>query len=589
MSNTSNFDFCVQLSIDAVREIFHLAFKNESLAFPHNVGPFERDIGGLAMTVTVTILDDESRPADLAFADDRHIVFALPVDVAVLVDDAPDPALSRITLSATAKVPGRLTSWDAEDGRPVLGITFSGVTATDVTVEDLTGLPGIGPEQFAAAVHQRYDQIAHSYTAPAPGGTAHLLVYDGLRDPRLTPPAPGNPPIAVALEQHGGVEYLAVTVPVHVTVPTGIGTYVYVSFGRLRLRRPVTRTGTAISVAMATEPADPALATVVELDNAGPGREQVAAQLRRPAIAALAGFGTLTAPAFTTAAATALLESEVALYARPLRFPLWTPTSDEPGVVLTTPVGFLLPTTGTLAVLVTRRSGTEADDVAPDDFRATDAVALAVGREFVVHRATEVVQARFPGVNTDSGHELHVEAGDATLRTCHVEPASSGTHDQTRGHLWVTGTAEVHIDCWPDPDVSFSGPVFVDATPEVVDGACRLRLHPRAGEFDVGQSCCDVLLDILIPIVGWIVLAVVESLIDEIGGQLAEQTAEAETQLFEPLPTAVVGVAEVGCCLSDAVISDRGFVFPGALSIRRSGRSFQDLDHAGRLPRPDGP
>ena len=30
MSNTSNFDFCAELSIGAVKQIFHLAFKNES-------------------------------------------------------------------------------------------------------------------------------------------------------------------------------------------------------------------------------------------------------------------------------------------------------------------------------------------------------------------------------------------------------------------------------------------------------------------------------------------------------------------------------------------------------------------------------
>ncbi len=114
-------------------------------------------------------------------------------------------------------------------------------------------------------------------------------------------------------------------------------------------------------------------------------------------------------------------------------------------------------------------------------------------------------------------------------------------------------------------------------------------LQPRAGEFDVSQSCCDVLLDILIPVVGWIVLAVVESLIDEIGGELAEQTAEAETHLVAPLPKVVIGIAQIECCLDDIVISDEGFVLPGNLSIRREGRSFDDLQDAGCTPRPDQP
>ncbi len=591
MSNTSNFTFCVELSIAAVREIFHLAFKNESQCFPHNVGPFPRDLGGgLAATVTVAVLDDETRPADLEFLDDKHILFSLPADITVEIPSAPDPALSRITMSATAKVPGRLESWDDTGGEPVLGVVFDDVTAAKVTVEDLSGLPSIGAGQIANAIHSRYGALPHRYTALVPAGTAELLLYDGTRDPTLSPPAPGNPPITAVLQTSGGAEYVKVEVPIHVDVPSGFGTYHYISFGRIRFWRLVTRTDTTITINMAAEPAPAALKTVVELDDPGPGQAQVTAQLRPLAVSAVNGFGLLSAPAYSPAAATQQIASEIAAYVQPLSFGLWTPRSTEPGVVLTTPVGFLLPATGTLAVLITRSSGTAADDVPPDDFRGSRDVALAVSRQFVIERSDAVIAARFPGVNTSDGHLLQVEAGEATLYTCHAEPEDSGDHGHSPGHLWLTGTAEVHIDCWPDPDVSFSGPVFVDATRvDDPDGSCRLVLQPRAGEFDVGQSCCDVLLDILIPVVGWIVLAVVESLIDEIGGQLAQQTAEAETQLLDPLPKVVIGIAQIECCLDGIAISDQGFVLPGDLSIRRDGRSFDDLHDPGCSPRPDRP
>lgn len=588
MSNTANFDFCVQTSVDVTREIFHLAFKNEDL-FPHNIGPFDRSLGGLAARVSVVVLDDESRPADLSFEDDKHIRFRLPNDITVEIADAPDPALSRVTLSSTASFPGRLDSWDDDAGEPVLGITFVDVTAADVTVESLTGLPVIGSQQLENAVHARYPQVPHRYTTPANGGTAELLLYDGTRDAALVPPHPTARAITAALEVNGADEYLKVVAPIHVDVPTGFG-FDYESFGTVTFWRRVTRTDTTITVDMSVEPAPAALATVVELDVDNPARGPVIAALRPRVILAVNAFGVLSAPAYSAGAADETIRSEVAAYLRPLRFGLFTPRSSEPGVVLSSPVGFLLVGSGTLAVLMTRRHGGPADDVAPDDFRGARDVALAVGREFVVEKCEAIIQERFPGVNGGGGFLFQRDEGEATLKTVHAVPEDDGGHGKNPGHLWVTGEAEVHIDCWPDPDVTFSGPVFVDATPHPDDpDGCWLELQPRAGEFDVGESCCDVLVDILIPVVGWIMLAVVESLIDEVGGQIAEETADSTTQLLQPLPKVVIGIAEVECCLETILISDQGFVFPGSMSVRRDGRSFEDLHDAGSAPKPDNP
>jgi hypothetical protein len=588
VSNTSNFDFCVETSIGVAREIFHLAFKNEEL-FPHNIGPFARDLGGLDAEIKVVVLDDESRPADLTFEDEKHMRFKVPNDITVEIPEAPDPALSRITMASTASFLGRLDTWDDDDGAPVLGIAFDDLEADDVGVEDLTGLPVIGAEQLNNAIHAKYPSIPHRYTAPAPAGTAELLLYDGSLDSTLVPPHPTAARIVGTLETTSGDEYLKVVAPIHVSVPA-TSSYTYTSFGTITFFRRVTRTETTITVDMATEPSGASLATTVALDNAGPGRDMVIAQLTPKAKAAVNAFGVLSAPAYSSNAAIETIKAEIATYLKPLKFGLFTPRSNEPGVALESPVGFLLVGSDTLAILITRRHGNEDDDVAPDDFRGSNEVALAVGRDFVVEKCDKVVKDRFPGVNGGGGYEFHRPQGDATLSTVHVVPENSGDHDESPGHLWVSGEAEVHIDCWPDPDVTFDGPVFIDATahPDDPEG-CWLELQPRAGEFDVGESCCDVLLDILIPVVGWIVLAVVEGLIDEIGGQIAEETADASTQLLQPLPKVVIGIAEVECCLEDITVSSQGFVFPGAMSVRREGRSFEDLHDAGSSPRPDGP
>ena len=587
MSTTSNFDYCVQTSIAVTREIFHLAFKNEAL-FPHNVGPFDRPLGSLSARISVVVLDDETRPADLTFEDDKHIRFRVPNDITVEIAEAPDRALSRITLSSTATFLGRLDTWPDAAGAPVLGVAFSDIDAGGVTVENLTGLPVIGAAQLTNAIHARYPAIPHRYTAPTPYGTAVLLLYDGTRDATLIPPHPTSAAITATLVMSGGDEYLTVTAPLHVDVPTPIGHYV--SFGTATFSRKVTRTDTTITVDMSTEPSAPALATVVALDTNHPARDTVISLLTPKVVSAVAAFGVLTAPAYSQAAAESTIRAEIAAYLKPLRFGLFTPRSNEPGVILTDPVGFLLVATETLAILMTRRHGGPADDVPPDDFRASKDVALAVGRDCVIAKSDDIVQHAFPGVNGGGGYLFDRPQGKATLKTVHVAPEDDGAHGENPGHLWVTGDAEVHIDCWPDPDVSFSGPVFIDATEHPDDPAgCWLELQPRAGKFDVDESCCDVLIDILIPVVGWIMLAVVESLIDEIGGQIADETAGAETQLLSPLPKVVIGIAEVECCLETIVVSDQGFVFPGSMSVRREGRSFQDLHDAGSSPRPDSP
>ncbi|HET9051827.1 MAG TPA: hypothetical protein VFO60_08990 [Candidatus Dormibacteraeota bacterium] len=581
MSLTSNFDYCIELSLDVTKTIFHLAFKNEKL-FPHNIGPLQRTFAGHAATVYVTALDDMDRPADLSFQDDKHILFSIPFDVSVSIPDAPDPALAKLTISATAQIPGRLDSW-TESGSDVLGITFADVTPDSVTITNLTGLPAIDPAEIARSIHAKYDTLQHTYTL----GADVLNLYDGTRDTGLSPPDPGNPPITCAVETPGGgtQEYLKVDAPIWVDVPQALN---FTSFGHLDFHRPLTQTDTTITVDMTSEPAQAGLATAVVFDQTGSIADLVAANLKPLAVQAISGFGVITEPAFSTAAATQLLQQEVAAYVQPLRYDVYTPQSGDPTVTLSTPVGFLLAGPGVLAILMNRRSGTAADDSPPDDFLGAAQLALAVGRDKVIERSDDVIAKRFPGVN-NGGAEIHTSSGDATLHTCHATPEDDGDHGEHPGHLWVSGDATVHIPCWPDPDVSFEGPVFVDASEVDTDKGCTLKLQPRAGHFDVDESCCSVLLDLLIPVVGWVMLIVVEVMINDVGGQLASSVAAGEGQAVQPFPPVVFSIAEVTACLTGLTISHGGFVFPGKVDIRRLGTSFQDRQSQGGLPGPDNP
>jgi hypothetical protein len=218
-------------------------------------------------------------------------------------------------------------------------------------------------------------------------------------------------------------------------------------------------------------------------------------------------------------------------------------------------------------------------------------MALAVGRAKVDEVVGEAVVAEFPALSKDNGcysgsQPLETDEGDATLQKVCIAPSDPDTHDESEGHLWVTGEAEVHIDCWPDPDVSFSGPIFLRAERIEEDGQCGLEVQAVAGDFDVDQSCCDVLLDLLIIVVGWIMLAVIESMIDDVGGELAADIAAGQAENIEPFPPVVNGIAEVHGCLTGLNVTSGGFILPGELTIRRLSRSFEDLESDRDLPRP---
>lgn len=580
MSLTSNFDFAVELGLDPVKAIFHLAFKNED-RFPHHIGPVTRTYSGQAMSISVLVLDDDTDAADLRFADQTHMAFSFPFQITVQVPDAPDPSLSQIVLKARTEIPALLTHW-AEAGEDVLGLSFDGVQAADVTIQHFDGLPTLDASNYKAAIDTRYGSIPHRYSFQYLG-TNELLLYDGNRDPTLAPANAATPyEIDAAIEAHGADHYLKLSAPIHVSAPGAFCN----SFGRLIFWRLITPSpsGTSISVDFTQEPADASLATQVQLDSGGPAASLVISMLTPLARNAIASFGTITEPVFTQAAAESVLRGEIASYlnppAGPLRFPVYTPKSGDPNVPLSTPVGFLLPADGVLAILMNRRSGTAADDAPPDNFLGSSEVALAVGRERFNEFTAAAIAAQF------KDPEIHTKEGSATLKKLDATLSDPGEHDVARGHLWISGEAEVHIDCWPDPDVSFEGPIFLNAQVTETDTECSMHIEAEAGDFDFDESCCDVFLDVIIPIVGWIMLAVVESTIDSVGGELAVNIASQQGQQINAIPPVVNGVAEVQACLEDILVQSQGVVMPGKLRVRRLGRSFEDLADSGDLPKP---
>ena len=579
MNLTSNFDIAVELGIDSVTEIFHLAFKNESI-FPHNIGPISTTAFGETVHVSITVLDDQTNPAGLTFQDEHHILFTIPLQMAVQVPNAPDPSLSEVNLDAVIAVPGLLNSWTDSSGNPVLGMDFTGVTASDIQVSTLTGVPTVDVNNIVAAIHTQYMNVPHTYTL---GGNT-LNLYDDTADPSLNPV---NPYTGSASEIQGSevtagaITYLKVVLPIWVDVTQPVS---YSSPGHITFYRQMVQTATSITINFGAEPSDPTYKTTVVLDNNIPVlTADIEAALQPLAVQAISGFGTQTQLVPNQADAVALVQQQATAYMSKLKYGIYTPQSGQNQIQLTTPVGFLLVADGVLAILMNRRDSSVAD-FPPDSFLAGSQLAMAVGQAKVQELIQNAINQQFPQLNS-GGAPISTPQGHGTLTSLSITPEDSGDHGTTPGHLWTTGNATVHIPCWFDSHVDFSGPIFIDTTLTQTSSSCQLSFQARAGHFNIGQSCCTVFEDLLVPIVGWIMLAVTQSLISSVGGSLASQIAAGQTGIVHPIPPVVTGIAQISACLTSLNIFSAGFVFPGTVSIVRLTTSFQDLQIINRLPR----
>ncbi|MCK6528607.1 hypothetical protein L6R50_13975 [Myxococcota bacterium] len=464
--------------------------------------------------------------------------------------------------------------------------------AAHQTLVLLDEIPAVDAEVFEAAFHQAYldGVFPHQHST----GLGTITFYDGTADPSLTPAHPLSAEITTELLVEGTVTYLRVRIPCHVSAALS-------SFGVLRFDRVVNVTPTTVSVDFGAAPGAAGHETVfqmevsyldgvlaaftgtveIALDSVGPQSGPnpsgtLTTAIAQAADAFAAAFGDVAQAAPSEARARELIAEEVANYLRQQHFPLYTPDPGENDAVLTSPVGKLLVAEEVLAIQLTPRVG-EPDEV-PESFVGANRMALAVGLARVNELIQQQIAETFPDLHTEQGDRIEeVTDRKVWLRSLSVSPAD--------GHFDVSGSASVEIDCWWDPDVEFSGPVYLVATTGVdEDGNCTLQVDPEPGDFDLDQSCCDILIQIFIPVVGWIMAAVITSALDAVGTEVFDSTAGTAAQVVEALPPVVIGIAAVESCLVDVRVQANGMVFPGKIEVERVDRSFEELAEERRQP-----
>jgi len=273
----------------------------------------------------------------------------------------------------------------------------------------LEGMPTADTTTLLNCIHAKYTEIgsaAHTHTL----GDNVLLIYDDNLDPGLDPVNGATPyQITAALETYGTDQYVKFVLPVHATVPT----VAYQSYGRINAWRLFEQSDTTVTVHMEKEPTDPALATKVELDTPSFAVPQIEAQLNLQVPGALAAFDTPQYPLPSEAKAKESLRTRAAAYLQPLKFPVYSPQSGDPSIVLSTPVGFLLVADGVLAILMNRRDSS-VPDYAPDNFLGSEQLALAIGKARAYEVIAEGIEKQYPDLAVvDSSGPLKCQGNQA--------------------------------------------------------------------------------------------------------------------------------------------------------------------------------
>lgn len=134
------------------------------------------------------------------------------------------------------------------------------------------------------------------------------------------------------------------------------------------------------------------------------------------------------------------------------------------------------------------------------------------------------------------GHSVSFSGITATLE-------DPGAHGVAAGHIWLAGTATVHLTCWPDSHINFSGPITL--TPAMDTSNNTVSFDPVPGAFTADNPCCGS--------------------VDP--GSIA--TFIQSQQHYPPvqLPTQFAGVGQININITAVDIFAAGMVLRGDLSV----------------------
>lgn len=439
--------------------------------------------GGFTATVEVRPGDFDATPPQVTLPP-ADLAMTLTLDMRVLVTINELPDLDAIEYGIHFDLPGMLAKTATVP--PELRLGFPGITAPQLNLMVSGGQVLLTPALVENQVHALYDAnpaLANDVQngvpwPPGPDTTVQVTTQVFDDDPGSMPYRGSITVTSVTATQ------LTLHMPGHFKIQGISSTYVNSdmtvdvkvaiaqSDGELRIKLSQVVAGD-VTVVLLTPPSNPAvaLAAPIMLQNA------IANRLRT---LAPPPSHDIIQPLPKAADVKGMVESRLVEFAKDLTMPLFSPTppADPADIDLT---AFEPATVGQQALALQfapRGDGTSCDP--PDVFTAAgDGFAIAVADVEVNRMLTPIIE----GAKGDR----HVQDHDITVERLTGDLADPGDHGQAKGHVWIDGMAEVHVDCWADPDIDFSGPIFLKATKQ---GDDKLVFEAEAGAFTAEDDCC---------------------------------------------------------------------------------------------------
>ena len=472
MSLTSCYKYILELPVATLTQTLQAALsESDSAGIMISQHWDNVPINGYTASISATPANTATNPSTLALTPvDLGLIIHLQMNLDVKINELPE--LDKITYLLNFDLPG--TFFKDTSTPPKLLMKFPSVTGSSLNLVVSGGTIMLTPELVKSridAIYAANPSMGHNVqtNVPWPPGPDATVIYDdamgspGFRG-TITAQVPDQNHVILVMPGHFKIQGLATANYINTDMTVNVAINVEHGDGFIKLH-------------MADVQASDVTITFV---NTSAYDVFAKAALANNIAAKFQSFGNQEQDFPNNSQVQSMIVDRLITFANNLVIPVFTPQppTDPSNIDLTT----FIPTTvnqQALALqLVALGDGTVCDT--PDVFTQATGFSLAIS-------PAEAMRLIGP-ITTSNLGDRHVDGYDITLNHLNIALSDPGEHGQTKGHLWATGDFDVHIDCWPDPNISFSGPIFL--TPQMnLDGT--VIFTAQAGNFTSSDACCS--------------------------------------------------------------------------------------------------
>lgn len=585
MTRTGSYAVVPEIHISVLKEILHKAYDNPDFPFPRQMTLDNQNVGGYSCDISVVVLDinssldinPEKRSLDIELLSGvlNEVLITLPVNVKVFFPVYPTGGNRTLDFTGTLRVKAGIAG---KDNRIV--VSFSGVNAGKVefSVDDI----GKDPEDLAdlleEIVHQKYRENSikthdnQQITVLNSNAAVEIWLLDY---PFSHYQNPHFHAITLKMGESGAEMEMPFFCNTIYDPPLNPYNGYYINSmnaaGTMKFKVPADRTDTSF-VLLFGEISDEEFSIVWEQFNYDPtGVPQIIknnvedsfkSHFLARARQLVKGMGTVSGPVPSVEYIREAGKNAAAISISGMAdIPVYTPPENLGGVEVRDVTPLTLPP-GVLAIKINSQlpSGSPAGE--PSNF-------LPEGRQMAVAVSSQLVQKFIDeAITTKYGASY-----PALIPNCEEEVGrkiwltGKPTMTMEDGRFWLSGQVKIEVDCWPDPEADFSGPVTLN-----IDGSGNVV--PEPGAIDTSMTCMTWFIAFwLPPLIGLIIQAVINSAVQSVAGSFAGAEVASNVSNINFLPGELENLGEIKTYIESVDIYSDSLVFSGQVEVLGSNSS----------------